>query len=92
MKRGRVIGQMWSTKGNSKLMGVKLLLIAVCKPDTKEFVPSGQVIVARDDLEAGVGQIVLVAFGSGARRTISAVPNTDVLADAAVVQIVDDWT
>ena len=90
MKKGRIIGEVWATRGSPRLGGVKLLLVAIFKNGQSGDVFSGQVIVARDELDAGAGQVVLIAFGSGARRATSVVPNLDVLADAAVVQIVDD--
>jgi microcompartment protein CcmK/EutM len=50
--------------------------------------PTGRVIVAMDLLDAGRGDEVVVAFGSGARN--AEVPGSrDVLVDASVVQIID---
>jgi microcompartment protein CcmK/EutM len=51
-------------------------------------VGTGRVVVATDNLDAGIGDEVLVAFGSGARNAISP-GSRDVLVDAAVVQIID---
>jgi ethanolamine utilization protein EutN len=86
--RGRVVGEVWATKKTPRLAGRKLLLVAEMRSDGEGSRPTGRVVVATDDLDAGVGDTVVVAFGSGARN--ASVPGSrDVLADAAVVQVVD---
>jgi len=82
--RGQVIGQVWATKRATRLDGLKLLLVA----EQVAKVGTGRVVVATDNLDAGIGDEVLVAFGSGARNAISP-GSRDVLVDAAVVQIID---
>ncbi|HQC44957.1 MAG TPA: EutN/CcmL family microcompartment protein [Myxococcota bacterium] len=84
MIRGQVIGQVWATKRATRLDGLKLLLVA----EQVAKVGTGRVVVATDNLDAGIGDEVLVAFGSGARNAISP-GSRDVLVDAAVVQIID---
>jgi len=49
---------------------------------------TGRVVVATDRLDAGVGDEVIVSFGSGARNAVDP-GNRDVLVDAAVVQVID---
>jgi ethanolamine utilization protein EutN len=82
--RGQVIGEVWATKRATRLDGLKLLLVA----EQVAKVGTGRVVVATDNLDAGIGDEVLVAFGSGARNAISP-GSRDVLVDAAVVQIID---
>jgi ethanolamine utilization protein EutN len=82
--RGQVIGEVWATKRATRLEGLKLLLVA----EQVAKVGTGRVVVATDNLDAGIGDEVLVAFGSGARNAISP-GSRDVLVDAAVVQIID---
>lgn len=84
MIRGQVIGEVWATKRATRLEGLKLLLVA----EQVAKVRTGRVVVATDNLDAGIGDEVLVAFGSGARNAISP-GSRDVLVDAAVVQIID---
>ena len=88
MIRGRVLGQVWATKKAPRLAGRKLLLVAEMRPDGPGEAPTGRVVVATDGLDAGIGDAVVVAFGSGARNAESP-GSRDVLTDAAVVQIID---
>ena len=88
MIRGRVMGEVWATKKAPRLAGRKLLLVAeTCMTSDGER-PTGRVVVATDLLDAGQGDTVVVAFGSGARNAESP-GSRDVLIDAAVVQVVD---
>lgn len=82
MVRGRVIGHLWGTRKVDGLQGRKLLLVAV---------ESGErLVVAVDTLDAGVGDRVLVAWGSGARNVLRPGPdNRDVLCDAAIALVED---
>lgn len=50
-------------------------------------VPTGEVVVAIDTLEARHGQEVLVSWGSGARNVLQQGVNTHVLGDAAISAI-----
>lgn len=88
MIRGRVVGEVWATKKAPRLAGRKLLLVAEMRPDADGTGPTGRVVVATDSLDAGVGDAVVVAFGSGARNAESP-GSRDVLTDAAVVQVID---
>ena len=89
MIRGRIIGEVWATKKTPGIAGRKLVLVsqlAVYSDGSR--VPTGRVVVATDNLDASVGEEVVVAFGSGARNSI--VPGSrTVLTDAAVVQVID---
>ncbi len=91
MIRGRVIGQVWATKRAPRMAGRKLLLVAEQVVGDSGLRDTGRVVVAVDDLDAGAGDSVLVAFGSGARNAVRP-GSRDVLVDAAVVQVIDGST
>lgn len=81
MIRGTVVGQVWATHKAPGLNGQKLLLVAQ---------PDGQVWVASDVVDAGVGDQVLVSRGSGARNALCPGPdNRQVLCDAAVSLVIE---
>ncbi|HXI55130.1 MAG TPA: EutN/CcmL family microcompartment protein [Polyangia bacterium] len=87
MIRGTVLGQVWATRRAAGLDGRKLLLVAARDAEGQ---PTGRVVVAIDTLEAGAGDDVTVAFGSGARNVLRPGPdNRDLLCDAAVATIVE---
>lgn len=82
---GKVIGNVWATRKEDKLSGLKLLII---KPinyldENAKVTP----FVAADTIGAGVGERVIVVTGSSAR---SAVGNMQIPVDATVVGIIDD--
>jgi len=85
------MGEVWATRKAPRLAGKKLLLVAeTCATPAGEQ-PTGRVVVATDLLDAGQGDAVVVAFGSGARN--AEVPGSrEVLVDAAVVQVIDGST
>jgi len=82
---GVVIGRVWATKKSPGLGSRKLLLVAETGPSG---VPTNRVVVAMDVLDAGPGDRVVVSFGSGARNAL-APGSRSVLADAAVVQVIE---
>ncbi|HEY5090621.1 MAG TPA: EutN/CcmL family microcompartment protein [Polyangia bacterium] len=87
MIRGTVVGQVWATRKARGLEGHKLLVVAA---RDAEGHPTGRLVVAVDVLDAGVGEDVTVAFGSGARNVLRPGPeNRDLLCDAAVAAIVE---
>lgn len=85
MKVAKVIGNIWATRKEEKLSGLKFLIVQPINmlDDTKDQIP----FVAVDMIGAGVGEKVLIVNGSSAR---GAVGGQDVPVDAAVVGIVDD--
>lgn len=85
MTVGKVIGTLVSTRKNENLVGSKFMIIEPLAGigDKKNK------IVAVDNVGAGVGETVLVAFGSAARVGTN-MENMPV--DAAIVGIVDDNT
>jgi ethanolamine utilization protein EutN len=87
MIRGTVVGQVWATRKARGLEGRKLLVVAARDAEGR---PTGRLVVAVDVLDAGVGEDVTVAFGSGARNVLRPGPeNRDLLCDAAVAAIVE---
>ena len=80
---GKVVGTVWSTKKSPDLEGVKFLIVHPIELDKE---PNRSIIVVADRLGAGVGEIVLCAFGKAAR---SAIGDQEMSIEAAVVGIVD---
>lgn len=85
MRVAKVIGNIWATRKEDRLSGIKLLLV---KPlnildDQDDLMP----MVAADIIGAGVGETVLIVGGSSAR---SAAGDMSIPVDASVVGIVDD--
>ncbi|MDE3088902.1 MAG: EutN/CcmL family microcompartment protein [Chloroflexota bacterium] len=79
----RVVGDVVSTIKDDKIVGRKLLIVREVSVDN-EIV--GKPIVAIDTVDAGVGDVVLIAQGSSARQT----PSTkDTPTDAVIMAIVD---
>ena len=85
MRVAKVIGNIWSTRKEEKLNGLKLLLVQPLNilNDSSDKVP----IVAADIIGAGVGETVIIVGGSSAR---SAAGDMEIPVDATVVGIVDD--
>ena len=87
MIRGTIIGSVWATRQAAGLAGRKLVLVAARDAEGRA---SGRVVVAIDTLDAGAGDDVTVAFGSGARNVLAPPPdNRALLCDAAVATIVE---
>ena len=84
MLLGRVIGTVWATRKDPKVVGMKWLIVRALKPDRK---PLDAFVVAVDAVGAGLGETVLVTQGSSARQT-ELTNNKPV--DAVIVAIVDD--
>lgn len=81
---GRVIGTVWATRKDERLEGLKLQIVEQVGLDLK---PAGSFVVAVDAVEAGVGEVVLVAQGSSARQTH--VTNNKAV-DAVIMAIVEN--
>jgi ethanolamine utilization protein EutN len=76
----KVIGHVWSTKKDSNLDGLKLMIVK------EENTRQNRVYVAADIVGAGIGEDVLVVSGSTARRAFG---RDDVPMDMAIVGIID---
>jgi microcompartment protein CcmK/EutM len=85
--RGTIVGNVWATRQARGLAGRKLVLVAARDADGRA---SGRLVVAIDTLDAGAGDDVTVAFGSGARNVLGGPPdNRALLCDAAIATIVE---
>jgi microcompartment protein CcmK/EutM len=80
---GKVIGTVWATRKDEALVGVSLQIVRHIDLDYK---PKDAFVVAVDTVQAGVGDIVLVATGSSARQT-AVTKNKPV--DAVIMAVVD---
>ncbi|HEY3364343.1 MAG TPA: EutN/CcmL family microcompartment protein [Symbiobacteriaceae bacterium] len=83
MMLANVVGNVWATRKDDKLRGLKLLVV---QPITAAGAPVGTELVAADRIGAGIGETVLITQGSGARK---ATDDGDVAIDAVVVGIID---
>ncbi len=89
---GRVIGEVWASQKNGRLDGRKLMLVATVEQSDEGLSPSGEVVVAVDEIGARPGHLVTVSWGSGARAVLAPPDNRGILADAAISRIVDAQT
>ena len=80
---GKVVGTVWSTKKDDKLVGAKFLIVRKLDLDLKE---KSDFVVAVDSVGAGEGEVVLVATGSSSRQTHF---TQDKPVDAVIMAIVD---
>jgi len=79
----QVLGSVVSTRKDSALLSLKLLLV---REVDAQFQPAGNLVVAADAVGAGEGELVLVAQGSSARLTEV---SRDKPVDAVICGIVD---
>ena len=81
---GMVIGNVWATRKEDTLNGMKLMVV-----QRIDLANSGthESFVAVDCVGAGIGERVLVVTGSSARKALR---NQDTPADAAIVGILDE--
>jgi len=85
---GRVVGEVWATRKVRDLEGKRLLVIEALDERRDPAAPKVTPVVAADPIGAGVGEIVIVAFGKAAR--VACGGDGDLAYEAAVVGIVDD--
>ena len=86
MQIAKVIGNIWATRKEATLTGMKLLIVQpidILQDDE----PIGTPIVAADMIGAGMGETVIIVTGSAARV---ATGTAEASVDATVVGIVDD--
>lgn len=79
----RVVGDVVSTIKDDKIVGRKLLIVREVSTEN-EIV--GKPIVAIDTVDAGIGDVVLIAQGSSARQTNI---TKETPTDAVIMAIVD---
>ena len=80
---GKVVGTVWSTKKAPDLEGVRFLIVHPIDLDKE---PTKNIVVVADRMGAGVGEVVMCAYGKAAH---SAVGDQEMSIEAAVVGIVD---
>ena len=81
---GNVVGNVWATRKNDSLTGLKLMIVQrldVCRDEEQES------FVAADLVGAGIGERVLVATGSAARQSAEM---QNALVDATIIGIIDE--
>ena len=84
---GKVVGDIWATKKVENLRGFKLLLIEPLKKELEPDDPREQLVVAADNIGAGIGEYVVVAYGRAGRNCLGM--GHDIAVEAAVAGIVD---
>ncbi len=82
----KVVGSVWSTKKTDNLQNLRFLIV---NPINLKKAPLTDVVVVADVLGAGVGEIVICAYGHAARKAICPDHPSDLSLEAAVVGIVD---
>ena len=85
MQLCKVVGNVWATRKNEKLDGLKFLIVQNINLDGSL---KSTYTVATDSVGAGVGEIVLTASGSSARQTEL---TSDKPVDTVVMAIVDRY-
>ena len=80
----KVIGTVVATRKHEHLVGSKIQVVQPLEPQSEK--PLGDPIVAVDAVGAGVGEVVMVVCGSGARL---AVENASSPVDATIIGIID---
>lgn len=85
MKLGRIVGTVVSTRKDSSLESLKLLVV---ENVTTQLEPEGGYVVAVDSVGAGPGEVILYATGSSARQTAV---TRDRPVDAVIMAIVDSF-
>lgn len=84
MKIAKVVGTVWSTKKLDKITALRLLFV---EPLGKDLAPAGDVLVAADEIGAGIGEMVIITEGAPAMQAFDKEELIPV--DAVVVGIVD---
>lgn len=79
----KVVGTVWATRKDEKLVGMKFQIV---KPVDLDYKLQDKFLVAVDAVGAGVGEIVLVVQGSSARQTML---TENRAVDATIMAIVD---
>ncbi|MBO1001461.1 EutN/CcmL family microcompartment protein [Pseudogracilibacillus auburnensis] len=83
MQLGQVIGNVWATRKEDGLEGLKLLII---QPIDGHEAPIRNHIVAADRIGAGIGDKVLVTSGGSSRYILK---ERSIPIDAVIIGIVD---
>ena len=81
---GNIIGNVWATRKEEALNGLKLMVVQRLDPASNEKLDC---FVAADCVGAGRGECVLVATGSSARMALG---DSKTPVDAAIIGIIDE--
>ncbi|ABR46498.1 Ethanolamine utilization protein EutN/carboxysome structural protein Ccml [Alkaliphilus metalliredigens QYMF] len=81
---GKVIGNVWATRKDETLNGLKLLVIESIDYGRNQ---RGESFVAVDGVGAGIGERVLVVKGNAARKALQ---KEGAAVDATIVGIIDE--
>ncbi len=84
MEIGRVIGTVVATRKHERLVGCKIQIVQPLDHHGERS--RGDPLVAVDAVGAGVGELVLIVRGSGARQALK---NEQIPVDATLIGIVD---
>jgi ethanolamine utilization protein EutN len=80
---GKVVGNVWATKKEERLLGFKLLIVRETKATGEK---TNNYHIAADLVDAGIDDLVLVVRGSSARQTKE---TTEKPIDAIIVGVID---
>lgn len=80
---GKIVGNVWATRKDEGLNGLKLLIVKPQDQYTDKDLPT---FVAADTIGAGIGETVLVVRGSSARMGLT---SKNIPIDAMIVGIID---
>lgn len=78
---GRLIDNVWATRKDETLNGLKFMLAEIIAGNC-----AGERLVVVDIISAGIGDRVIISTGSSARKMIG----EDIPIDAAVIGIIDE--
>ena len=91
----KVVGNVWATRKEETLIGLKFLVV---RPVTIRYDKNGvfnglieqdATLVVADRIGAGQNEIVMIASGSSARQSFE---NSHIPVDAMIIGIIDDET
>lgn len=83
MIMAKVIGNIWATRKDEALNGLKFLVVKPMDYDKEGDAPT---FIAADVVGAGIGETVLVSKGSSARKILG---RDDIPIDASIIGIID---
>lgn len=83
MQMGTVIGNVWATRKEDELRGLKFLFV---QPELPDRTPAGDPFIAVDRIGAGFGDQVLVTRGSAAANMSN---ESNLPIDALIIGIID---
>jgi ethanolamine utilization protein EutN len=83
MQKGTVIGNVWATRKEDDLQGLKFLFI---QPENPDYSPAGVPFIAVDRIGAGFGDQVIVTRGSAAAHMSG---ENKLPIDALIIGIID---